>query len=303
MKNDFKIIYILGAGHSGSSLLDNIIGSSKEVFSVGELFYYDIYLNNKKGKKLIKNKICTCGKKIDDCDFWKNIKKKDLSVNKNEDLISSIKIMINIINLFEKLFCFNMEFPNNYTIYDSIFKEAKKKKEDIKYILDSSKDPRRLYELIKDKSIDNQNIQIIHLVRDGRAYINSFQDKKRTNLKLKKKNMLICIFEWILINLISKILIHKYKLKNINISYEKFTKNPIDTIEEINNKFEISVNKNFLNYVNKTTYHNINGNVTRFNNLSKIVLNQKWKKNLNFFKKIISTVMLFPFNYIWVYKK
>ena len=33
-----KIIYIAGGGHSGSTLLSMIIGTSKEVFSLGEAY-------------------------------------------------------------------------------------------------------------------------------------------------------------------------------------------------------------------------------------------------------------------------
>ena len=57
-----KIICILGSGHRGSSLLDLILGSTDEAFSVGGLSYLDTYKGFKlrNAYKMALGRLCTC---------------------------------------------------------------------------------------------------------------------------------------------------------------------------------------------------------------------------------------------------
>jgi hypothetical protein len=65
----YKVIYITGQGHSGSTLLDLIIGSHSDVVSVGEIKPKSLhYLDDAKS-----NKKCICGSRIRDCDFWNGV--------------------------------------------------------------------------------------------------------------------------------------------------------------------------------------------------------------------------------------
>ncbi len=60
-----KCIYICGAGHSGSTLLDMLLGSHSQVASLGEIsnLPMELAVNNK----------CTCGQHIRNCEVWSDV--------------------------------------------------------------------------------------------------------------------------------------------------------------------------------------------------------------------------------------
>ena len=70
-KNSPKLIYISGGGHSGTTILDLMISTSPEVFSIGEGKHYDDRILGKNSTKS-----CSCGKSYSECEFWKEIKAK-----------------------------------------------------------------------------------------------------------------------------------------------------------------------------------------------------------------------------------
>jgi hypothetical protein len=62
---NITVLYIAGNGHSGSTLLDIIIGSSPKVFSAGELTFIT--------RDSILEEYCSCGSLIQDCEVWSKI--------------------------------------------------------------------------------------------------------------------------------------------------------------------------------------------------------------------------------------
>ena len=86
-----KCIYICSAGHSGSTLLDLLLGSHSNVTSLGEI--------NQLSKNLSLNTLCTCGEEIRSCDFWKDIAnqlKKNLGLDVFADPYSFILATIKL---------------------------------------------------------------------------------------------------------------------------------------------------------------------------------------------------------------
>lgn len=61
-----KILYILGTGRSGSTLLGNMLGEVDGVTHVGEL-------RSLWGQGLPGSRSCGCGKPIESCDFWTSV--------------------------------------------------------------------------------------------------------------------------------------------------------------------------------------------------------------------------------------
>ena len=62
-----KLVSIIGAGHSGSTLLDILLGGHADICSVGEISHWDQYLSEKQ--------ICSCGYPPHECVFWQQIVK------------------------------------------------------------------------------------------------------------------------------------------------------------------------------------------------------------------------------------
>ena len=309
--NKYKILYILGSAHCGSTLLEMLLGTSERTFSVGELAFYSHYVEKIPHKKIDKKVgfVCKCKKQLDDCLFWNRVIAKVNRVRpviKNRGSLETYKIFFNIINPFSKYITLPTKIGKNKLVYDSIFREAKRLKPKLKYLIDSSKDPRRLYELLQDKQINNQNIFVIYLVRDGRAYLNSYKKDMKTISGVKKRNMFLTMGEWIAVQMSSRALIKKYKFNHMAIPYHRLA---TDTDNVLNEAFDFIGQKNgensksLLKTINKSEYHNLHGNIVKYKPFKKISYDLSWKKGLTTFEKIVSTMVLYPMNYYWVFRK
>jgi len=70
-----KVVYILSPGHSGSTLLDLLIGSIPGVFSTGECLYLPWMLHRKglSDPQAANEDICSCLKGFHECEAWRKI--------------------------------------------------------------------------------------------------------------------------------------------------------------------------------------------------------------------------------------
>jgi len=302
-----KVIYILGGGHSGSTLLDMVLGSTEQSFSVGELMYFDYYKGYKHENlyRLVDGRLCTCDEQMDDCPIWSkiNFESKD-NVPKHESLGESLKILVNLVNPFTRWFRFDIEIGNNREVYKRIFEEASLQKPKLRFIVDSSKDPRRLYELINDPDIGPGRLAVIHLIRDGRGYIYSYQKGERLKGGRELRGTLVCLVEWIAVNLISRRLLNKFKIKAYTMSYDRFAEDPDKGLEELGRFLGYDLGADtVIDRINDTTYHNIHGNPIRQSKLTGIHRDVKWRTFFSPLKRTVLSVILYPFNRRWVYPR
>ena len=63
-----KLVYILGASHSGTTLLALLLGSHREICTVGELKLTSLGDPD--------NYLCSCRARIKDCKFWQEVKNR-----------------------------------------------------------------------------------------------------------------------------------------------------------------------------------------------------------------------------------
>jgi len=243
-EEEINVIYIVGLGHSGSTLLDLIIGSSKKCIGLGELDGLREFIRGKgesdRGNKAAESK------------FWSPVAKKfceeeikpyNLSMKKN----------------FEVLLHMLLGFPvkdryKTQKLFKKIFKRAKEEKPTIKYILDSSKDERHLVYLNENENI---NVKVIHLIRDGRGVVNSHE---RRGL-----NWFEAFSKWLLRTLWTKLYLNRIdKERKITVSYDLFAQKPKKYIKKINKEFNLDINEdNFIEEVNKEPSYRFAGNAMR----------------------------------------
>lgn len=62
-----KVVFIASLGHSGSTLLDLILGSHQEIIGLGEVGRSVASTNNAADQQ---NQICSCGQAASECKFW-----------------------------------------------------------------------------------------------------------------------------------------------------------------------------------------------------------------------------------------
>jgi len=232
------IIYISGIDHSGSTLLDTILGSNKKSFSAGELRFL--------AEKGIKNgEYCSCGVPVPECHVWKEIIDKwentrllDLDTyiqiqkkfNSNKNLFSARKLLKqqpeqikNFIDDTEKLYKIIFSVTNS------------------DLIIDSSKSPGMI--LIFKKM--NLNLNVIHLTRRFGDVLNS--NKKRAKKDLKKgiendivpRNSFRVLVSWFLLNFLT--IIYSKGTVYKRVKYEDYIdelKQTVSDIIHIDSKYE-----------------------------------------------------------------
>lgn len=263
--NKPKIVFIFGNGHSGSTLLDLTLGSSKDCFSVGELRQWDRYFSPhiNPNDKLHKD-YCTCGEHVLNCPFWSQIREKDNYELRNKPDRNVFK---NIIRSFftRKV---NMHEPPLTYQYERIFREIQKQA-DTKYIIDSSKAYHNLYRYIYLHNLDYINLKVIAIRKKLPGVILSHK-------KLNYKTYSVYL-TWIFNYTIALDFIRQNRIPYFFVEYENFCDHTDQYLNEICEFLEIEKPQKW-----KDKYHNLGGNPMRFTNFppTEIKKDEKWKYEL-----------------------
>ncbi|MGQ0793025.1 MAG: sulfotransferase [Deltaproteobacteria bacterium] len=192
----FNLLYISSTIYSGSTLLSFVLGAHPEIATVGEP-PLGIHI-----KKFVTDEYqCSCGNFIRECLFWRRVtedmrrKGFDFDVA-NFDLDFEMARSNQTLNrlLAGSLGSNFIEQTRDYVLSSVIpsfgnklkaqceknraFVESVLKVTGRKCFVDASKEPLRIRYLAKVPSI---NLKVIHLIRDGRAFVNSFLNKEATS--------------------------------------------------------------------------------------------------------------------------
>ena len=293
-----KILYIGGAGRSGSTLLEMILGNTPGFFSIGEARHFWEYI-------IRGNILCGCGHEISRCEFWKSVK---------VELETEHKIDLNIMSSLNQSLNRTRNYPmishrsvsgissewselvrGTTALYTSIFKFNGNQE-----IVDSSKIPTHLYIL---SQIPNINPRLLHLVRDGRAVAHSWSKRAKQELAIKgkksrmpKRSALQSMIRWMIEN--ASIVGLKDKMPNITLRYEDFAQNPHLILEQSLNALgysSINLHETITSLNTLQPTHSVGGNPIRFSNQNaKIVPNYEWAKSMSFVSKIVLGMVGYP---------
>lgn len=287
---DYKLVYIAGGGHSGSTLLDLIMGASNNAFGMGEVCFYNSYRYELDDPKLydVNSYICSCGKDFNNCSFWNQVSReagKNLNISRRNTIFQSLKTVWNIVCTVD-FFRFELQNPDDKTFLDSVFMANSINRP--KFLIDSSKDPRRLLAL--ENLLGKDKIKVIFLVRDIRGYVNSYSNPNKWRVKdagLKPQNFLRAAIRWVTVNVFLLIYLKIHRMDYIKISYDRFSQEPDEQLSRIRNKWGLNIPLDYLDAVKENKYHNIHGNLMRFSNIEKIKWDRSWNKELPGWKKNI----------------
>lgn len=291
-----KVIYIAGAGRSGSTLLDAILGEIDDAFSLGEarLLWKHLLRYEKP--------LCSCGEAIDDCPFWKQVLLKLFnnslpSKDKLEKLYYLQKIVENIpiLNYYKrnKYLLQNKNELKKYSDFILNFYKTVAEISGCKILIDSSKLPHYLY-VLKDLPIE---LYIIHLVRDPRGVAYSWtKEKYHPALRsyMKRHHPFTSARLWNIYNL--GILNFKHKNYHL-IKYEDLTNNIQASLTCLTHAFNF---KPFFNFEKKIFLfkkkHLVGGNPVRLSFKKEIYIKKDidWHKKLPLKYKFLVTLLTFP---------
>jgi len=285
MKNNkVKLIYLLGAGRSGTTVMASLLNAHSDIQTAGEMHQFL--------EHLAENKKCSCGEYLNFCQTWSKVLSDlqlDLdSIDSEMDIVLRAEQHRNILQLmFAKKS--NEKYLNSQEkIFESVSNTCKNK-----YVLDSSKYIAR-YLLLKQSS--KISIKGLYIVRDVRGVINSFNKKVQT-----PRRPISTILYYLLINFFAQIICW-YDSDVIKVRYEDFVKKPNIELQRIyNHIFKEGKIKAELPEVFDVP-HIIGGNRLKSNKQIKISADNHWKTAITRTKQICYYILAFPIMFINKYK-
>lgn len=294
-KEKIKVLYIAGGGHSGSTILSLILGTSPEVHVAGEIkFFNEHKVLDHPMWNYIEN-VCMCREEANDCPFWQEV---EVQTDGELDIFHYLRFTGKVSALMKILWPFyhvkkTVQADDDYQLFRALFDVASKQEPAVKYILDSSKSVTRLMHLCSHPQLD---VKVIFLVRDGRAYVNSYA-------KAYQQGFFRWISQWVINNFITLRYLKKEKIDYYYLSYNALCLEPELHLTAIGEKFKIRVPDNYVDLAHNLEYHIRAGNPSRtsLNNFSGLELDEKWRHEMPRSKRVVSSILLYLFNRWWVY--
>ncbi len=167
-ESDVRILYIVGAPRSGSTILDQVLGSHGGFFSAGEID--SVWENGVLGDQL-----CACGQPFSSCPFWKRVREADPDLL-TEEVATRVKayhaVALRSRAMYQLWWRGGRDrlvasAPPGY--FDQIARlyKAISSTTGGQVVVDSSKHPTYAFLLLKSGIASS--MEMIHLVRDPRA--------------------------------------------------------------------------------------------------------------------------------------
>lgn len=292
-KNKIPVVYIVGRGRSGSTLLENLIGESNELFPVGEFRLWHKCFNEKY--------TCGCGASNKNCKFWSEV----FSIYSEETIENYRNLFLSIMGYKKQFF---LKKDDNQKELLIAIAELYRRIHEVsggKVIVDASKNPYFGYLLSQIEEID---LKVLHIIRDPRAVTFSWirqlerADREEHELYRQKMSTTKSAMLWNASNYLSESF--KGKISREQVFTLKY--------EEMTNDLETSLQKVF-NHIGMDfpgvpkiirEKHSISGNPSRLKSAGEIKIrkDQDWIKGLKTADYLLSSILTFPFLVYYKYK-
>ena len=198
-----KYVYIIGSGHSGSTLLELLLSNSNRIFAMGEILHL--------GQVVDKKRLCSCGGRIADCPVWSSI------------LEPLDKTHIELAGSIE--FRRKRSKPENVNEFMELyprFLERIRQVTACHVCTDSSKS---LHRLVLLSHVQDLDLRVLYLTRHVGGVLASQMRKGRRSRQY--------VISWIVRNLTTLRYLKKSGLSWRHVQYEKLTEHPEDEMKEI----------------------------------------------------------------------
>lgn len=281
-----KVIYIFGAGHSGSTLLDVLLSTHSEIQGVGEVHRLSLQPDSRE---------CGCGKTIANCHYWAPVidlyLKRANSINlqaKNTfppttllrdeypnsaalplDILAVLggRKLISVLGKSNSWIGQYLEIiKNSYALYDAIAEVHA-----AKIVVDSTKNP------LRGKMIylgSPWRTFCLHLVRDGRAVAASMMRRKQVPMYNAARSWRNACIKT------EAALISIPAARKQVLRYEDICRNPLVELNKILSNFELSVTAADIDRID-AEHHQIPGNPAVHGGMRGIQIDEKWKVGLS----------------------
>jgi len=274
-----RLVYILGAGRCGSTLLDMVLGAHPDICSTGELFHFPANLRGKPQP-------CSCGADATACEFWARVR-------------SEVEPQFPLTALDAgRRFEFTRSLPrtallagipgssvDQYARRLAVLLHAISTQSGKKVVVDSSKLTCRGLILWRTRSV-GLDVRYIHLVRDGRGYVWSklrVADGQGLGLTPPEKNVADLSAWWVMANVLSAVLFRFRRGRYLRIRYEDLIADPEATLGRVGRFVGVDLTDVIAAVRDRRPLpvsHTVGGNRTRFNRTVLLKPDTDWQQNL-----------------------
>ncbi|HOB74530.1 MAG TPA: sulfotransferase [Phycisphaerae bacterium] len=275
-------VYIASPSFSGSTLLTFLLNAHPDVCTVGEL---------KAGMPEGGNYLCSCGRRLVECDFWQRIVEEHARLGRRFDLNDfGMRFERQPSRWVGKVLgagvrCSSLELLRDAAIATlpplrrardrtleniETFALAATRITGARVFLDGSKDPFRLKYLPRLKHF---KLKVIRIIRDGRGVTNSMMRNEKQSLEASARSVRnMCIQ------------LERMELKLpaedcTKVYYERLCREPNATLNALYRFLDLDPSRAATDY--RGVEHHIMGNRMRLRNGSEITLDEKWRRELS----------------------
>jgi hypothetical protein len=295
-----KVLYVVGLGRSGSTILSNSLGQIGGCFSGGELNF--IWRHN-----VLENRLCGCRRPFRECPVWTNVMDEAFGGMDVVDPREMIRLQASGTrtrhiplmftekgrrSLAERL----EKFLANYgRLYEAIASVT-----DSRVIVDSSKEPAHGFAMSMVPGVD---FYVLHLVRDPRAAAYSWLKKKKqpdsdTKEFMARFGPTKSSALWDSWNASAEALWHRTPQRYLRLRYEDFVANPhqslLDVLKLVGEE-DAEVPLVGGREVKLGVSHTVSGNPNRFETGAvELRTDREWISEMNPRDKALVTALTLP---------
>ena len=284
-----RLIYLMGAGRSGTTALATLLNGQSKIKTLGEL--HQLPEHTKSGK------ICSCGVPLADCEYWSNYKTEielfsSVCYQQDSSMLESHKNIwryyLNSSAVLEHT-CYQQA---NQTLFDTTSEGAH-------FILvDSSKYIGRALAL---NVLITSDIKFLYIVRDPRGVVYSFSKKVQTS----RGTFSACLYYWFINIAAEFVRFTKLKGKVLKVRYEDILRDPDNTLAAIQDFTNVDLEDVRQKIKNNGLFdigHIIGGNRLRSSGSIRLKSEDNWKENIGVGKRFFVYLLTLPLNILNGYR-
>ncbi len=303
--NRLKIIFIAGAGRSGSTLLARMLGRFDDTISVGEIRW--IWR-----KSLVDGQQCGCGEPFNRCAFWSRV--IDRAFDREATNFEHVAALSDTVDRFYRipqiLFAGKRSgfgrLRDTYTRHLLKLYRAIREVSGARIIVDGSKDASMAFLLCRLPEID---LRVVHLVRDSRAVAYSWRRVKKRSPQdedyMGRYDPVRSAISWSYRNLGSD-LIRLTGKPYIRVRYEDFVADPVSSLMAMSAVFGETLDGTKIIQGHKIDLegdHAVGGNPMRFRQGTiELKPDYEWKESMSSGDRRVVTALTLPLLWWYGYK-
>ena len=231
-----RVLYIMGTGRSGSTVLDSLLGNHEAMVTTGELS--DLPLIG-----WVYGDYCACGVPASRCPFWTKVRIEWSRRTGGKDLVEdycSCQTRFHRLRYLPRLLkeaTLQSGHFKTYSRWTQVLFEIICELSGKQVVIDSSKSPARAFALSLNPALD---VRLVHLVRDARGVAWS---RKRTISKEELTPNAVptqpspiwrSAIQWMCVNLVSEWVGSRFPPgRSVRVRYEDFVTRPREVLSLI----------------------------------------------------------------------